>query len=196
MNILTVLCWSSTCQVTLETKKGSPGMGWTWETLPHSSIVSNPEMLHVYLAPVNQVSTVGSKWQFIQNMDIITATHCQTRLKSWLLTDGQPIHPDTILKHTHSESGNHIIFPDSKCYERTWKYLKCNSEVSYCKWFCQTFIHLLRTYGEWCIIIVGSSPAYTVHTQLLPWDMYMETNSGVILLATELAAVCLFDHSL
>ena len=172
-------------------KDGQTGYGWNMENL--TMFIHSFKTLKCYTyiwPPVNQASMVGSKWQLIQNLDIIAGKQHQTRLNSRLLTDGQPIHPNTILKCTHSESRNYIIFPDSEQYKRTWKYLKHNSEVPCCKWFCQTFVHLLRTYGEWHIIIVGSSHAYTVHTQPSPWDTWKQTVVSSFWLLNWLQYVC------
>jgi hypothetical protein len=143
-----------------------PGYGLNTENL--SIFVRNFKELKCYThiwPPVDQASTVGSKWQLIQNLDVIAGIHRQTRPKSRLLKDGQPIHPDTVLKRTHSESGNHVIFPNSEPYKRTWDYINSHSEIPRCKWFAQSFVPLLKVYGEWRVIIVGGSPAYTVHTQ-------------------------------
>lgn len=174
---------------------GQPGYGLNMENLPMFVHSFKTLKCYTYIwPPVDQASTVGSKWQLIQNLDIIAAKHRQTRPKSRLLTDGQPIHPDTVLKRTHSESGNHVIFPDSEQHKRTWKYLKCNSEVPRCKWFCQTFVRLLRTYGEWRVIIVGGSPAYTVHTQPSPRDTWKRTVVSSFWPLNRLQYVCSIIH--
>ena len=81
-----------------------------------------------------------------------------------LLSSGQLIHPSTMLKHTHSESGNHVIFPND-LEKRNWEYLNTHSEIPHCRWFAQSYIKSLKDLGEWRVVLVGGSPVYTVHTQ-------------------------------
>ena len=115
--------------------------------------------------PVDQASSLGSKWQLIENLDIIAHLSGSTRPKSRLLQPGHPIPKLAVLKRTHSESGNHVIFPQGNNGKRTWTYIESHSEIPRSKWFCQTFLPLLKDLGEWRVVIVGGHPIYTVHTQ-------------------------------
>src|SRR5882762_6501095 len=94
--------------------------------------------------PFDQASTIGSKWQLIENLELI--------------------HPSTMLKRTHSESSNHVIFPND-LEKRNWEYLNTHSEIPRCRWFAQSYIKSLKDLGEWRVILVGGSPVYTIHTQ-------------------------------
>ena len=115
--------------------------------------------------PMDQASSLGSKWQLIENLDIIANSEGSTRPKSRLLKPGSTIPKGAVLKRTHSESGNHVIFPQGETHKRTWEYLNSHSEIPCCRWFCQMFIPHLRDLGEWCVIVVGGHPIYTIHTQ-------------------------------
>ena len=70
-----------------------------------------------------------------------------------------------MLKRTHSESGNHIILPQDMLGKRTWEYMDAHLEIPRCQWFSQTYVLLLKDYGEWQVVIVGGAPTYTVHMQ-------------------------------
>ena len=85
--------------------------------------------------------------------------------KSQLLQPGQPIPKLSVLKQTHSKSGNYVIFLQGNNGKRTWEYIKSHSEVPCSKWSCKTFLPLLKDLGEWCVIFVGGHPIYTVHMQ-------------------------------
>ena len=163
--------------VSSDTENGEqPGYGLNTGNL--SRFVDNFKRLkcHTYIwPPVDQASTVGSKWQLIDNLDIIAAKYRHTRPKTRLLNPGQPIPENTVLKRTHSESGNHVIFPKGDPDMRTWEYLNSHSEIPRCKWFAQTYVDFLKVYGEWRVIIVGGSPAYTVHTQPSSWNTWKKT---------------------
>ena len=81
------------------------------------------------------------------------------------MKSGDYISDKTVLKRTHSESGNHIIFLQDMLGKRTWEYMDAHSEIPRCRWFSQTYVPLLKDYGEWRVVIVRGAPAYTVHTQ-------------------------------
>ena len=143
-----------------------PGYGLNTNTI--SAFMSNYKSLsrYTYLwPPMDQASTLGSKWQLIENLDIIAHLEGCTRPKSRLLEVGSRIPKDVVLKRTHSESGNHIVLPQDERHKRTWEYMNSHSEVPRCKWFAQTYVPLLKDLGEWRVIVVGGNPIYTVHTQ-------------------------------
>jgi hypothetical protein len=127
--------------------------------------------------PVDQASTIGSKWQLVENLDIIAALNNQIRPQSRLMKSGDYISDKTVLKRTHSESGNHIIFPQDMLGKRTWEYMDAHSEIPRCRWFSQTYVPLLKDYGEWRVVIVGGAPAYTVHTQPASGDRWKYRNT-------------------
>lgn len=143
-----------------------PGYGLNLENYP--GFIRNYRSLArlTYLwPPVDQASTLGSKWQLIENLDIIAAQGQTVRPQSTLLESGDPLDDQLVLKRTHSESGNHVLLPGSHRVARTWRYLNKQSEIPRCRWFSQTNVPLLKTLGEWRVVMVGGAPAYTVHTQ-------------------------------
>ena len=83
----------------------------------------------------------------------------------------------TVLKRTHSKSGNHIIFLQDVLGKRTWEYMDAHSEIPRCRWFSQTYVLLLNDYGEWWVVIVGGAPAYTIHMQLASGDRWKYRNT-------------------
>ena len=60
--------------------------------------------------PVDQASTIGSKWQLVENLDIIATLNNRIWPQSRLMKSRDYISNKTVLKRTHSKSGNHIIF--------------------------------------------------------------------------------------
>lgn len=114
---------------------------------------------------VDMPSTIGSKWQLIENLDIIAASDQRQRPQSRLMKSGDPLPPNAVLKRTHSDSGNHVILPKDNPVKRTWAYMDAHSNIPGCRWFSQAYIDLLRTVGEWRVVMVGGAPAYTIHTR-------------------------------
>ena len=45
------------------------------------------------------------------------------------MKSGDYISDKTVLKRTHSESGNHIIFPQDMLGKRTWEYMDAHLEI-------------------------------------------------------------------
>ena len=82
----------------------------------------------------------------------------------------------TVLKRTHSESGSHIIFPQDMLGKRTWEYMDAHLEIPRCRWFSQTYVPLLKDYGEWWVVIVeGPLPIPFTRNRLLAIDGSIET---------------------
>ena len=127
--------------------------------------------------PVDQASTIGSKWQLVENLDIIATLNNQIWPQSRLMKSGDYISDKTMLKHTHSESGNHIIFLQDMLDKRTWEYMDAHLEIPRSQWFPQTYVPLLKGYGEWWVVIIGGAPAYTVHTQLASGNRWKYRNT-------------------
>lgn len=146
------------------TKSDEEAYGFTASNIDSFLVNYKSLCRHTYIWPPNdQASTVGSKWQLIENLDIIASRHNQLRPKSVLLEDGATIPANTVVKRTHSESGNHIILPKDG-EKRNWDYLRDNSDIPRCRWFAQTYVDLLHYFGEWRVVMMGGEVAYTVHT--------------------------------
>ena len=82
--------------------------------------------------PVDQASTIGLKWQLIKNLDIIAALNNQIWPQNRLMKSGDYISNRTMLKRTHSKSGNHIILPQDMLGKRTWEYMDAHSGIPRC----------------------------------------------------------------
>jgi hypothetical protein len=138
-------------------------------------------LVHVW-PPHGQLNTVGSKWQLVQNLDIIAARYTNSaRPYSALLDHGCVIPNDIVLKRTHSDTGRHVILPG--CNDRTWAYMDAHSEIPGCRWFGQTYVDTLYRLGEWRVFIIGGKAVYTVHTvyddtrQTWRWDIVRDFHS-------------------
>src|ERR1700683_4854973 len=124
-------------------------------------------------SPHNQAM---SKLEQIHLLDLAAAnrTH-STRLRTYLLVDGEGFAIRMVLKRTHHDMGQHVLLPnDPRC---DWDFLKNNMEVPECNWFAQSYISTLITLEEWRVLIVGGQIVYTVHTVKDPvkktwsWDI-------------------------
>lgn len=113
--------------------------------------------------PPNQIETVGSKLTLINHLDMVAGRSTKTaRPNTRLLLPDDRIPKQIVLKRTHSDSGEHVIFPGDN--NRNWEHLRSQSNIPNCQWFGQTFISTLRTLGEWRVFFVGGRIIYVIHS--------------------------------
>jgi glutathione synthase/RimK-type ligase-like ATP-grasp enzyme len=105
---------------------------------------------------------MGSKWQLIENLDIVANKMRTARPRSILLNPDKPIPHQAVLKRTHSESSKHVLLLDNP--NRNWDHLKNHSEIPGSRWFAQTYVPQLETAGEWRVLMVNGKSLYVVHT--------------------------------
>ena len=55
--------------------------------------------------------------------------------------------------------------------------MDAHSEIPRCWWFSQTYVLLLKDYGEWWLVIIGGASAYTVHMQPASGDRWKYRNT-------------------
>lgn len=106
--------------------------------------------------PTDQVDGPGRKDNLLYNL----ARQSVIRPYTQNLRRGSAIPLNTVLKRTHSDSQNHVLFPGSS--NRDWDHMEIGPTGS--AWMSQEYVPALRTLGEWRVVIVDSQIQYTIHT--------------------------------
>jgi hypothetical protein len=128
----------------------------------HSGI--NRLRRYVYMwPPPDQMDTIGSKLHLIHNLDLIATVMDVLRPTTRVLPVGSEIHPDIVIKRTHSDASEHVLMPRNP--NRNWPYLMSKHEVPHSIWFGQTMVPTLRSMGEWRVIFIGGEIICTFHTR-------------------------------
>jgi hypothetical protein len=120
----------------------------------------------VYIWPPPQhVERMGSKMPLMKNLDFIAATVTNTKRPVTRILDVNQQIPDSIvIKRTHSDSGNHVLFPGNPLINR--EYLLSQLNIPGAVWFGQSYIPTLRHLGEWRVFIIGGQIIDIAHTRI------------------------------
>ena len=110
--------------------------------------------------PPPQVEQVAKKDILIGHMDRISQQMGTMRPETKKLARGDPIPTGTVLKRTHSDSGQHVILPASEY--RQWSNMEQGPPEA--QWLSQEFVPTLRSIGEWRVVIVNLTIQYVTHT--------------------------------
>lgn len=126
--------------------------------------------------PPIQVDLSGRKDALIRNLDQISLEMRTLRPQTTTLVRGGPIPEHTVLKRTHSDGQNHVILPQSS--HRSWEYMELGPPTAV--WISQEYVPLLRTIGEWRVIVVNSMIHYVVHTLPVVVDSQQTWSSKLV----------------
>jgi len=113
------------------------------------------------------VDRVGVKSNLIASLDEIAREVTFTpRPVTKVIKRPCPIPTDTVLKRTHSDTGKHVVLPNT--IGRTWDKLQDGPRGSI--WLSQTYIPTLPQLGEFRVMLVNGEPLYTIFTVMLKSD--------------------------
>jgi glutathione synthase/RimK-type ligase-like ATP-grasp enzyme len=121
-------------------------------------------MVHTW-PPWQHVDRMGSKIPLMQNLDFIASTVTKSKRPITEILDVTTSIPDSIvLKRTHSDCGNHVLFPGDPLINPT--YLLSQLDIPGSRWLGQNFVPTLRKLGEWRVFIIGGQIVDVVHTRI------------------------------
>jgi hypothetical protein len=119
---------------------------------------------YVFMWPnFEHADTIGSKIQLYDHLDLISNSLRNTTRLPWrALQPGDNFPRDSVLKRSHSGSREHILFPDDE--RRTWEYMSNTEGPPNCQWIAQRYSHILSTYGQWRVFMIGGNIFIVIYT--------------------------------
>ena len=129
--------------------------------------------------PVPSIRHAANKWNTVAILDMIAAENGWMRPRTTPLHHGCIIPADTVLKRSHSDSGEHVILPEHSVVGngtediqkrhalsalRTWEELEKVTFSTEEKWVSQEYVQTLASLGEWRCFLVGGHIECIVHT--------------------------------
>ena len=121
-------------------------------------------LLHIW-PPMDQVENMGTKTTLIENLDFVAATKTKSKRPTTRPLNLQHAIPHAIvIKRTHSDCGQHVLFPGDEL--RNVEYLQSQMDIPGSMWFGQSYISTLREFGEWRVFIIGGRIIEIIHTKI------------------------------